>query len=171
METTTEKQFIELYNNPEITAHQLKQKLGLNNNNYRKLKEKTGLTGRRNIIKGKHYTKTQNGRIAINKRINGKKEYLGMYKNKEEAKKVIEVCEKHNWDINHPEVQETIKKHRKQTKHYSKINGRYYVYKNINGKRIYYDHFKTKQDAEDCVRLLEKLEWNKTVYDQLKVII
>lgn len=170
METTT-KEFIELYNNPKYTADEIKQKLGLNNNNYKKLKQEAGIHTRRNVIKGKYSTKMKTGNISINKRIKGNRIYLGVYKTQEEANKVINTCEKHNWNIENAEVQDTIQKYRIRNKNYVKVHDRYYVYKNINGKRITFDSFKFKEDAEDCVKLLEKLDWNKTVYDNLKVII
>lgn len=164
-----ENTFLKEYNNQTQTINELKRKLGLNNHQYSKLYHEYNLQNR-NIPKSnaKYTTQLKNGKITIRKWIGKNKEYLGCYATQEDADTVVETCKQHNWDLNNMEVQETIKKYRITTRNYKKINGRYYVYKSINKKRIYFDSFTTEEDAIKCVNFLKSIEWNKIVYDELK---
>lgn len=166
--------FLKEYNNPNNTVYDVKRKLGLNNHQYSKIYHELKLNEVKrhmNYTGAKHTSKLRNGKITIRKWINGNKEYVGVYKTQEDADIVVEVCEQHNWDLNNPTVEAAINEYRIKPKNYSKIGNRYYVYRTIQGKRIYYDSFTYEVDAQECVDLLEKLDWNKTVYEELKVLV
>lgn len=165
--------FLKEYNNPNNTVYDVKRKLGLNNHQYSKIYHELKLNEVKrhmNYTGAKHTARLKNGRIIIRKWIKNNKEYLGVYASQEDADTVVEVCEQHNWDIENETVKNTINNLRIKPKHYTKIGNRYYVYRTIKGKRIYYDSFLNEIDAQDCVNLLEKIEWNKTVYEELKVL-
>lgn len=166
--------FLKEYNNMENTVHDVKRKLNLNNHQYSKLYHEYKLdkeTRHMNYNNAKHTTRLKNGHITVRKWIGKNKEYLGCYATQEDADTVVETCKNYNWDITNPHVQEVMQELRLKPKNYGYINGRYYVYKRIQGKRIYFDSFKCEADAIDCVNFLETIEWNKTVYKELKVII
>lgn len=165
-------QFIKLYNDPKYTVFDIKKELGLNNHQYKKLRQETGVKNRKtNYSNCKHYTKLPNGKYSIRKSINGKSNFLGVYNTKEDTKKVITICEEYDWDLSNPKIIEAISKYRVKNKNYCKINNRYFVYHAVNGKRIYYDSFKEEKDAIQCTKLLDTLDWNKTAYEQLKIKI
>ena len=169
-----EERFLKEYYNPNNTVYDVKRKLGLNNHQYAKLYRKYKLDEEErhmNYANAKYKSRLKNGRVTIRKYINGTRHYLGAYATDEDADIVIETCKKHDWDLNNEEVNNTMQEYRIRTKNYSQINGRYYVHKTINGKKIYYDSFQEECDAIDCVNLLELLDWNKTAYTNLKVII
>ena len=165
--------FLKEYYNMDNTVFDVKRKLGLNNRQYSKLYHKYNLNKRvrhMNYNNAKYTCKLKNGRITIRKWIGKNKEYLGVYKSQEDADGVVEVCKQHNWDLENNIVQDTINQYRIKPKHYTRINGRYYVYKRFNGKKVYYDSFLCEQDAIDCVNLLNKIDWNKNVYEEMKVL-
>lgn len=169
-----EKQFLKEYFNKDNTVFDVKRKLRINNKQYSKLYHKYQLNKEKrhmNYTNARYYEKLKNGKISIRKWIGKDKKYLGCYATTEDADAVVETCKEHDWNMENKEVQKIIEELRVKPKNYYKNNGRYYVFKNINGKKVYYDSFKEEQDAIDCVNLLRKLEWNKTVYEQLKVII
>lgn len=166
--------FLKEYNNMDNTVFDVKRKLGLNNHQYSKLYHEYKLNEVKrhmNYTNSKHTSRLKNGRITVRKWIGKNKEYLGCYATQEDADTVVATCKQHNWDIQNEEVQQVIKELRLKPRNYSRINGRYYVYKRIQGKRVYFDSFKCEADAIDCVNFLETINWNKTVYDELKVII
>ena len=164
------EQFIKLYNDPKLTVFDIRQIMGLNKHQYGKLRKKTGVANRTtNYSRSKHYNRLPNGKYSIRKMINGKHHFLGVYNTEKDRDRVLEICEEYNWDLSNPKIKDAIDCYRVKSKNYCKINDRYVVYKFINGKKIYYDSFKTESDAKKCTKFLNKIDWNKTVYDQLKI--
>lgn len=88
----------------ELSNKEIRDKYGLTWKEFRELSEEVksdfGLSRRpRKQVKGKFYYKTNTGFI-IQKRVNGVTTYFGQAPTEELAKKCVELCKKHHWDIN-----------------------------------------------------------------------
>ena len=108
-------QFTEYYNNPKISVVEIKEKLKLNKNTYRKLlkycKEQGMVKARYKYNKWDkrknqkleplNYTKSINNGYTywlVDKHINGKRKHFASFKHKKQAKRMVELLKECNWD-------------------------------------------------------------------------
>ena len=166
-----EKEFIKHYNNMDLTVYDIKMKCGLNNHNYKKIRDNLIEKGEIEPVRhvnytAKYTTKLANGDVIVRKSINKKRQYLGVYPNQTNADMAVKELRKHNWEIN--KAKPFISKLQKPKKHYVEINGRFYPCKTVEGKRVYYDSFADELDAVKCVELLDTINWDKQIYEKQK---
>ncbi len=87
----------------DLSNHEIREKYGLTWKEFRELSEEVksdlGLSRRpKKPVKGKFYYKTDTGFI-IQKRVDGVTTYFGHTPTEELAKKCVELCKKHHWNI------------------------------------------------------------------------
>ena len=109
--------FVELYNNPNITIVDIRNKLGWTVKTYtlarekalseglikeRRVRSKKGRPRKKKKVPKNYYYRKNTGNYVVTKRITINKEvktiYYGTYKNEEECVKIINELKKVNWD-------------------------------------------------------------------------
>ena len=101
----------------------------------------------------KYYSRRPNGSFQILKQIDGERFYFGTYKTEEEAQRRVEFLKEHNWDTqNYPRH---VFKY-----YYTSPNGKYVVYKRINGRNYDFGRYDTEQEAKDMVDFLKRHDWD-----------
>ena len=104
-------------------------------------------------IMPKYYCKRPNGSFQIQKQIDGERFYFGTCKTEEEAQWRVEFLKEHNWDTqNYPRH---VFKY-----YYNSPNGKYVVYKRINGRNYVFGSYDTEQEAKDMVDFLKRHDWD-----------
>ena len=159
--------FVVDYNNPNITAHDVRRINNLNAKQYSRIRAKAVKNGdippvrHMNKTNAKFYIKTKYG-YQVQKTINGEKTIIGNFKEEKTAKKIVEKCKEHNWQIN--EIQKYIEDNKTKPKNYSLVNGYWIISKTINGVRTVYNIFNKKEVDEATVRKIvdfyRSVSWN-----------
>ena len=99
------------------------------------------------------------GLWVISKTINGKKYYFGEYKTLMQAKVKLKEIKKIGF------AKYLGSKYNYKSKNYYKTkNGKYIVFKIINGEKKYYGQYNTETDAKKRVDQLRDNEWKKICY-------
>lgn len=91
------EEFIELYNNSEVTISKICEKLKWNVKVYYNAK-KRALSEGRIIDNPPKYYYFRNGRYVVSKLLNGKRVYFGAFKYEDDAKIIVEELGKNEWD-------------------------------------------------------------------------
>ena len=166
--------FVNDYNNPELTTHDVRRLNKLNSKQYSKIRN-LALT-RKDIPMVRHMNRTnakfyceKNGVYEVIKNINGKKTFIGKFNDEGTAQKVVRECIKHNWEIN--KLKNFIKKYKIKPKNYSLVNNYYVIQKFINGQNIIFaciHHDKVSEETvEAIVKEFRKVDWNIKYKDSI----
>lgn len=157
--------FVEDYNNPNLTTVDVQRLNSLNSKQYCKLRriaiENNDIpeTRHMNTTNAKFYITNNKGECIVRKTTNNQTIVVGRFPNSTIANMIVEECKKVNWNIN--EIRDIIDEHKIKPKNYSLVNGYYVVQKMINKKRIIYCKVKQKNHAKIIVKELEKHNWDK----------
>ena len=101
----------------------------------------------------KYYSRRPNGSFQIQKQIDGERFYFGTYKTEEEAQERVEFLKEHNWDTQNY-LRHVFKYY------YATPNGKYVVYKMINGRNYDFGRYDTEKEAMDMVDFLKQHDWD-----------
>lgn len=167
--------FIEDYNNPNLTAHDVRRINNLNSKQYSNLRNiaiKNGdipKTRHMNQTTAKFYTKRKDGSFEVQKTIDGKKIFVGRFPNETTAKKVVKECINHNWQVN--EIKPLIDEYKVKPKNYTCINGYYIIQKSINGRNTVFATIHQNKVDENTVKkivdMFRKVSWNINYKDEI----
>lgn len=165
------EEFVESYNNPEITGEDIKRLNGLNSRQYSCLRRQALINGdissprHMNTTGAKFYTKTKTGDYIVKKQFSHKTILVGRFADEETAKMIVAICKTVNWDLNR--IQNIINEHKIKPKNYTCVNGYYVVEKRINGERIEFCRFKQESKAILMVEHLRKNNWDKSQVENI----
>ena len=168
-------QFITDYNNMNLTAHDVRRLNRLNSKQYCKLRnlainnKDIPAVRHMNHTGAKFYFKNKNGEYQVQKTINGKKTIIGRFTDEETAKKVVQECIEHNWEIN--KIQDIIDLNRIKPANYSLVNGYYIIQKTINGKNKVFNVFNAKEISEETVKEIVEFYRNVSWNEEYKQIV
>lgn len=161
--------FVEDYNNPNITAHDVRRLHNLNAKQYSRIRAKAVENGdippvrHMNQSNAKFYIKTKYG-YQVQKTINGKKKIIGNFRDEKTAKKIVKKCIEHNWQIN--SIQDFIEDNKVKPKNYSLVGGYWVISKTINGVRTVYNIFSENDVDETTIRKIvsfyRSVSWNSS---------
>lgn len=167
--------FVEDYNNPNITAHDVRRINNLNGKQYSNLRQIAIKNGdipsvrHMNQTTAKFYSRRKDGYYDVQKTTNGKKLYIGRFPDENTAKKIVQECIKHNWQINL--IKPFIDENKVKPKNYTCINGYYIIQKAINGKNTVFmctHQDKVSQEIiEEIVDEFRKVHWNINYKDEI----
>ena len=113
---------------------------------------------------GKYYYKRGNNYVVV-RQINGKSINFGTYKTEAEAKEIVRVLWKYNWDKKQLPVQYQDKINRKP-KYYTFSNGKYLITKKVGDTIRSFGAYSSEEEAQRMVEELKKVNWdiNKLSY-------
>lgn len=167
------KDFVNDYNNPNLTAHDVRRIHQLNTKRYSEIRKLAIRNGdipevrHMNNTGAKFYTKTVSGDYQVQKTINGKKTIIGRFKTQDEAEAVVDVCKNNNWELN--KIKDVVDKYKIQPKNYTCINGCWIIQKSVDGRNIVFNTFNCSRVSEDTVRevvdFYRSVGWNKNYKD------
>ena len=169
------KNFVTDYNNPNLTAHDVRRIHNLNTKRYSEIRNLAISKGdipevrHMNQTTAKFYTKTRNGDYQVQKTINGKKLIVGRFKDQTTAKEVVTACINHNWQVE--EIKGLIDLKKSRPKNYTCINGYWVIQKSVDGKNTVFNSFNMdKVDEATVVEIVDfyrSVEWNKNYKDKI----
>ncbi len=169
-------EFLEAYNNPNITTHDIRRTHHLNSKKYSRIRTKALQNGdipavrHMNQENAKYYTKTSNGDYQVQKTTNGKKRIIGRFPNETTAQKIVKACIEHNWEIT--PIKNLIRLLEVKPKNYTCINGVWVIQKSIEGKNTVFNSFSSKRVDEatviDIVDFYREMNWNENLKDYVK---
>ena len=165
------EEFVNSYNNPEITGEDIKRLNGLNSKQYSKLRQKALSNGdittprHMNANGAKFYTKTKKGDYIVKKQYGHKTILVGRFPDEATAQMIVLKCKLVNWDIN--KISHIIEENKVKPKNYTHVNGNYIVEKRINGERIIFCRFKQESQAQKMVQELRKNNWDKSKVSEI----
>lgn len=137
--------FVNDYNNPNLTAHDVRRINKLNGKQYSRIRAIALTKGdipkvrHMNTTGAKFYTRTSNGQYQVQKTINGKKTIIGRFKDRDTAEEIVNACINHNWQIN--EIKGLIDLLEVKPKNYSRVGDCWVVQKSINSKNVVFNSF------------------------------
>lgn len=158
--------FVECYNNPDIAAKDIENKLELNHNQYLKLRKEAiknddiNEVRHRNYENSKYYRKNnKTGYFEIVKKINNETIYISSFESEEIAQKIVKKCIEHQWNIT--EIESIIEANKVKSKYYTYRDGFYNIQRKVNGKMTYFCRFQDKKITKEVIKKLEEHEWDK----------
>ena len=160
------EEFVNSYNNPEITGEDIKRLNGLNSRQYSNLRQKALDNGdittprHMNTTGAKFYTKNKYGDYIVKKQFGHKTIVVGRFADEETAQMIVSICKEVNWDLN--PISHIIEEHKVKPKNYTCVNGCYVVEKKINGERIIFCRLKLESQAKYVVQQLRKNNWDQS---------
>ena len=137
MDLTCYDEFVDCYNNPNLTGEDVRRLCGLNPHRYSEIRAIAIQNGdipmvrRMNRTDAKFYTK-QNDVYIVKKQFGHDTLFVGRFPNQSTAELVVEKCKEVNWDIG--QISDFIEEHKIKPRNYSYSNNHYTVQKSINGK-------------------------------------
>ena len=158
------EEFVNSYNNPEITGEDIKRLNGLNSRQYSNLRRQALDNGditvprHMNAAGAKFYTKTKNGDYIVKKQFGHKTVLVGRFRDEATAKMIVSLCKEVKWDL--AQISHIIEEHKIQPKNYTRVNGCYVVEKKIDGERVIFCRFKREGEAKYMVQQLRKNNWD-----------
>lgn len=154
------------YNNPDITAHDVRRKHNLNSKQYSNIRKVAIRNGdippvrHMNQTTAKFYSKRADGYYDVQKVINGRKIYVGKFPDQNTAETVVEMCKSVNWDL----TRINLNALKMMPKNYTLINGYYVIQKSINGQnKVFATIHETKIDESTVQAIVERFRicgWN-----------
>ena len=167
--------FIEDYNNPNITAHDVRRINNLNSKQYSNLRNRAISNGDIPLVRhmnqstAKFYYPRKDGGFDVKKTINGKKLYIGRFPDEDTAKRVVAECIHYNWSVN--KIKPLIDDLRVKPKNYSLINGYFIIQKSINGRNTVFATIHNSRVDEETVKCIvdefRRVEWNINYKDEV----
>ena len=165
------EEFVNSYNNPEITGEDIKRLNGLNSRQYSNLRQKALDNGdittprHMNAAGAKFYTKNKNGEFIVKKQFGHKTVLVGRFADEQTAKMIVSLCKEVNWDLT--QISHIIEEYKIKPKNYTCANGRYVVEKKIDGKRVIFCRFKSESQAKYMVKQLRKNNWDQSKVERI----
>ena len=167
--------FIEDYNNPNLTAHDVRRINNLNSKQYQTLRNTAISNGdipatrHMNKTTAKFYSKRNDGCYEVQKTTDGKKLYVGRFPNETTAQKVVAKCIEHNWRVN--EIKDFINSNKVKPKSYSIVKGYYIVQKQVNGVNRVFARVPVDRVDEEVIKQVgdefRRLHWNIGYKDEV----
>ena len=160
------EEFVNSYNNPEITGEDIKRLNGLNSRQYSNLRRKALDNGdistprHMNATGAKFYTKNKNGEFIVKKQFGRKTILVGRFADEKTAQMIVSLCKEVNLDLT--QISHIIEENKIKPKNYTCANGSYVVEKKINGKRVIFCRFKQESEAKFMVQQLRKNNWDQS---------
>lgn len=112
-------------------------------------------------LKPEHkYYRKQGNKFIICKYINGKTRIFGSVDSEETAKSIVNILFKNDWDVNSLPLKLREELQPRKPKYYSYGNGKYNIYRVVNGKSKFYGSLDTVSEAEEMVSELINVGWN-----------
>lgn len=174
----TYSEFVEAYNNPNLTSQDIRRVKGLNNNKYgvfRRIALSRGdIPEQREVINrnAKFYIQTENGDYQVQKTIDGHKTIIGRFSDEKTAKEIVNACIDVNWDTS--KIKGLIDLKEIKPKNYSKVNGSWVIQKCINRRNIIFNRFScNKVDEETICEIVDfyrKNDWNLELKSKISEI-
>ena len=169
-------EFIEDYNNPDITAHDVRRIHNLNSKQYSKIRKIAISNGdippvrHMNQTTAKFYSKKSYGTFEVQKQYsNADKIYVGRFPNRSTAEMIVEKCKEVNWELN--KIEDVIIAHKIQAKNYSIVNGYYVIQKSVNGRNKVFCCLRSDEVEEEVVKQIvdefRNVEWNIDYKDEI----
>lgn len=160
------QEFVNDYNNKEITAHDVRRKNKLNSKQYSKIRKIAIRNGdippvrHMNQTTAKFYSKRQDGYYDVQKYIDGKKLYVGKFPDKHTAELVVDLCKSVDWNMNEMNLDNL----KVLPKNYSVVNGYYVIQKSVAGVNRIFATIHTSRIDEETVKEIVKrfrcIGWN-----------
>lgn len=164
--------FVEDYNNPHITAHDVRRINNLNSKQYSNLRKIAIRNGdipkvrHMNQTTAKFYSKTNDGYI-VQKYINGRKLYVGKFPDQNTAELVVDMCKAVDWDLNKVDIDNL----KVLPKNYTLINGYYVIQKSIDGcNKVFATIHSSKVDEDTVKKIVDRFRcngWNLSCKDKV----
>ena len=159
--------FVAYYNNPNIAAKDIENKLNLNHNQYLKLRDEAvknndiPTSRNRNYENSKYYRKNnRTGYFEIVKKIKDETIYISSFESETVVQKIVEKLVSCNWDVT--EIEDIIEANKVKSKYYTYRNGFYNIQRKVNGKMTYFCRFKDKETTLNVIKKLEEYQWDKS---------
>ena len=165
------EEFVNSYNNPEITGEDIKRLNGVNSRQYSNLRQKALDNGdittprHMNTTGAKFYTKNKKGEFIVKKQFGHKTVLVGRFADEPTAKMIVSLCKDVNWDLT--QISHIIEEHKIKPKNYTCANGSYVVEKKIDGKRVIFCRFKSESQAKYMVQQLRKNNWDQSKVERI----
>ena len=165
------EEFVNSYNNPEITGEDIKRLNGLNSRQYSNLRQKALDNGdittprHMNTTGAKFYTKNKKGEFIVKKQFGHKTVLVGRFADEPTAQMIVSLCKEVNWDLT--QISHIIEEHKIKPKNYTCANGSYVVEKKIDGKRVIFCRFKSESQAKYMVKQLRKNNWDQSKVERI----
>ena len=162
--------FVECYNNPSMTADDVKRRCNLNGKRYAEIKELAinnhdiSPVRSMNRSNAKFYTKNGDSYI-VKKQFGTNCLLIGRFPSEAVAEEIVEKCKEVNWNIS--EIQDFIDAHKIKPRNYSFSNGSYIVQKAINGKNTVFCRVDSEDIAKKVVEKLRKYNWDASKTSQI----
>ena len=163
--------FVEDYNNPNITTHDVRRINHLNSREYVNIRNMAITRGdipkvrHMNSNNAKFYCKSSDGNYTIQKQYAGVYKHICKVSTEEDAKYIVRLLLKTNWVIT-DEIQAEINRLKVKPKNYSVVNGYYIVQKSINGKNTIFCSIRTDLVDEETIKLVverfREVDWDKS---------
>ena len=163
MDLSIYDEFVEDYNNPQLTLDDIKRRYGLNCKRFAEIQQLAIGNGdvpavrRMNRTDAKFYTKTSNG-FVVKKQFGTTCNFIGRFEDEETAKLVVNKCKEVNWNTS--QIADFIDAHKIKPANYTCSNGQYIVQKVIDGKNTVICKVNNESVAQKVVKELRKCNWN-----------
>ena len=156
--------FVEDYNNPQMTLSDIQRKYGLNCRRFAEIQhlaienKDVPEVRKMNRTDAEFYTKTSNG-FVVKKQFGNSCRFIGRFEDESTAELVVNKCKEVNWNTS--EISDFIDAHKVKPANYTCSNGSYIVQKFINGKNTVFCKLSDESTAQKVVRELRKCNWDK----------
>ena len=164
-------EFVETYNDWNLTGHDVRRILNLNSNKYRKLRKQAICNGdipetrHMNKTGAKFYTCTSNNTFLVKKQTGGVCKVFGEFTDEDDAKYIVKLCLNNGWDEN-DFIRSEINRLKVKPKNYSIVNGYYTVQKVVDGRNTVFLRVRVGNVSEDVIQsIVERFNcdgWNET---------
>ena len=149
--------FVEDYNNLNITAHDVRRIHGLNGREYSHMRIQARNNGdipdvrHMNSTNAKFYRQTRDGKFTVQKQTAGIYQHVGKFESEEDAKYIAALCLSTDWVIT-PEIKFEINRLKVKPKNYTLVNRHYIIQKFIDGRNKVFASIPEDKVSEDTVR-------------------
>ena len=149
--------FVEDYNNLNITAHDVRRIHGLNGSEYSHMRNQARNNGdipdvrHMKSTNAKLYRRTRDGKFTVQKQTAGIYQHVGKFESEEDAKYIAALCLSTDWVIT-PEIRFEINRLKVKPKNFSVVNGHYIIQKFIDGRNKVFASIPADKVSEDTVR-------------------
>ena len=115
----------------------------------------------------KYIQKTENNTYRIDKFLNGKTIYFGVFPSLVDAQKYRDFLIEHDWDLKYQRRKNHCKARSKEMRYisYSKNHDVFQINKTIHGKVMYFGYYHTLEEAIHERDFYESIDWNMDLID------